>query len=187
MKAENKKEQKNNFLFYGLMAVFCVLILIQSVSATTITDYTDLSTNTTVHIKTSTDLSLNYTVLFDNEQLEYKPTYDIIKTGLEPNTDHTILIISDFGYIQEIPTKTTADEEKPFYLAYGVIGLFIISLVFVVLGYLIPFLELIAMPFELIGFIQALKHEFAFVALIFVILFVISCLMFGKYGKNIIR
>ena len=189
-KAESKEEQKesyNFFLFIAVLTVLSVFMLIQSVSAVSITDYTDLSTNTTVHIKTDMDLSQNYTVLFDNEQLEYKPTYDIIKTGLQPNTEHSILIVSDFGYIQEITTNTKADEEKPFYLAYGIIGLFIMSLVFVVLGYLIPYLELIALPIELIGFIQAIKNESAFVALLFVILFAVSCLMFGKYGKNVIR
>lgn len=186
MKAEYEQKDKN-FLFYSVLVVFSIFMLIQPVNAVTITDYTDLSTNTTVHIKTEMDLSQNYTVLFDNEQLEYKPTYDIIKTGLLPDTTHSILIVSDFGYIQEITTNTKADEEKPFYLKYGIIGLFAISMLLIVLGYLVPMLELIAIPIELIGFIQAIKTESAFIALLFVIMFAISCLMFGKYGKNIIR
>lgn len=186
MKAENKQKDKN-FLFYSVLIVFSIFMLIQSVNAVTITDYTDLSTNTTLHIKTEEDLSLNYSVLIDNKPLEYTVFHDIVQTGLETGSTHYILITGDNGLLQEIPITLKADEEKPFYLKYGIIGLFVLSMLLIVLGYLVPMLELIAIPIELIGFIQAIKTESAFITLLFVIMFVISCLMFGKYGKNIIR
>lgn len=186
MKAENKQKDKN-FLFYSVLVVFSIFMLIQSVNAVTITDYTDLSTNTTLHIKTDEDLSINYSVLIDNKPLEYTVFYDIIQTGLETGSTHYIIITGDNGLMQEIPITLEADEEKPFYLKYGIIGLFVLSMLLIVLGYLVPMLELIAIPIELIGFIQAIKTESAFITLLFVIMFVISCLMFGKYGKNIIR
>lgn len=188
MKAENIDEQKDkNFLFYGVLIVFSIFMLIQSVNAVTITDYTDLSTNTTLHIKTDEDLSINYSVLIDNKPLEYTVFRDIVQTGLETGSTHYILITGDNGLLQEISITLTADEDKPFYLKYGIVGLFVISMLLIVLGYLVPMLELIAIPIELIGFIQAIKAESAFITLLFVIMFVISCLMFGKYGKNIIR
>lgn len=186
MKAENEQKDKN-FLFYAVFVVFSIFMLIQSVNAATITDYTDLSTNTTLHIKTDNDLSINYSVLIDNKPLEYSVFHDIIQTGLEAGSTHYIIIAGDNGLIQEIQTTLKEDEEKPFYLKYGIIGLFALSMLLIVLGYLIPMLQLIAIPIELIGFIQAIKTESAFITLLFVIMFVISCLMFGKYGKNIIR
>lgn len=188
MKAENKNEQKDKFfLFYTVLFVLGIFLIIQSVNAALITDYTDLSTNTTLHIKTDEDLSINYSVLIDNKPLEYTVFHDIIQTGLETGSTHYIIITGDNGLMQEIPITLEADVEKPFYLKYGIIGLFAISMLLIVLGYLVPMLELIAIPIELIGFIQAIKTESAFITLLFVIMFVISCLMFGKYGKNIIR
>lgn len=172
-----------------ILIIFSLLIssMIYTVSAMQITAYNELNTNTTVHIKTESDLSENYTVLFDNDPLEYTVYTDIIKTGLTPDTNYFILIVGDNGQIQEIQTRTLKDADTPFYLKYGVLGLFIMSLVLLIIGYLIPMIELIALPIELIGFIQAIKTESPFIALLFVIMFAISCLLFGKYGKNIVR
>ena len=182
-----KTKTENNFLFYAVLVIFSLFMLVTACNAVTITDYRELNTNTTVHIKTETDLSSNYTVLFDNVPLEYTVHTDIIKTGLTEDTEYYVLIIGDTGQIQEIQTKTLKDADTPFYLKYGVTGLFIMSLVLLIIGYLIPMIELIALPIELIGFIQAIKTESAFIALLFVIMFAISCLLFGKYGKNIVR
>ena len=173
----------------GRIILFCLFLVmcITSCNAAIITDYTELNTNTTIHIKTDMDLSFNYSVLFDNEQLEYKPMYDIIKTGLMPDTEHTILIIGDNGQIQSIDTRTLEGEKIPFYMVYGLSGVFIMGLILLIVGYLIPMIELIALPIELIGFIQAIKEQSAFTAMIFVIMFVISCLIYGYYNKNILR
>lgn len=189
MKTEDEKHIQRDkfFLFYTVVFVLGLFLIIQSVDATIITDYTDLSTNTTLHIKTDNDLSINYSVLIDNKPLEYTVFHDIIQTGLETGSTHYIIITGDNGLIQEIPITLEADEVKPFYLKYGIVGLFVISMLLIVLGYLVPMLELIAIPIELIGFIQAIKAESAFITLLFVIMFVISCLIFGKYGKNVIR
>lgn len=184
-----KEKFLNDERIFIIMIIFSLFMcfLIGQASAMQITDYSELNTNTSVHIKTESDLSENYTVLFDNDPLEYTVYTDIIKTGLTPDTNYFILIIGDNGQIQEIQTRTLKDVDTPFYLKYGVLGLFIMSLVLLIIGYLIPMIELIALPIELIGFIQAIKTESPFIALLFVIMFAISCLLFGKYGKNIVR
>ena len=105
-----KSTGKILFLFCLITAFIC---LITSCSATMLTEYTELNTNNSVHIKTELDLSVNYTVLFDNENLEYKPKYDIIKTGLAPDSEHSILSISDNGQIQTIETKTLEGDKIP--------------------------------------------------------------------------
>lgn len=185
---------KNKFLnderLFIIMIAFSLFMcfLISQASAVQLTEYTELNTNNTVHIKTEQDLSQNYTILFDNTELEYKPTYDIIKTGLDAGTDYNILIISETGQIQQIQTKTQEADKKPFYMIYGIEGLFILSLILLVIGYMIPMIELIAIPIELIGFIQAIKSESALSVLIFVIMFAISCLIFAYYGnKTVLR
>ena len=185
---------KNKFLnderLFIIMIAFSLFMcfLISQASAVQLTEYTELNTNNTVHIKTEQDLSQNYTILFDNTELEYKPTYDIIKTGLDAGTDYNILIISETGQIQQIQTKTQEADKKPFYMIYGIEGLFILSLILLVIGYMIPMFELIAIPIELIGFIQAIKSESALSVLIFVIMFAISCLIFAYYGnKTVLR
>ena len=173
----------------GRIILFCLFMVacISSCSATTLTEYTELNTNTSVHIKTELDLSVNYTVLFDNENLEYTPKFDIIKTGLTPDSEHSILIISDYGQIQTIDTKTLEGDKIPFYMVYGLSGVFVMCLILLIVGYLIPMIELLALPIELIGFIQAVKEESAFIALMFVIMFAISCVIYGYYNKNILR
>ena len=161
--------------------------MIMSCSAVTLTDYTEANTNSTIHIKTELDLSVNYTVLFDNEKLDYTPSYDIIKTGLTPDSEHSILIISDYGQIQTIDTRTLEGDKIPFYMVYGLSGVFVMCLILLIVGYLIPMIELLALPIELIGFIQAVRDESAFTALMFVIMFAISCVIYGYYNKNILR
>lgn len=185
-----KEKFLNDERLFIIMIVFSLFMcfLISQASAIQITEYTELNTNNTVHIKTEQDLSQNYTILFDNSELEYKPTYDIIKTGLEAGTEYNILIISETGQIQQIQTKTQEADKKPFYMIYGIEGLFILSLILLVIGYMIPMVELIAIPIELIGFIQAIKSESALSVLIFVIMFAISCLIFAYYGnKTVLR
>ena len=173
----------------GRILLFCLFMVacISSCSATTLTEYTELNTNTSVHIKTELDLSVNYTVLFDNEILEYTPKYDIIKTCLAPDSEHSILIISDYGQIQTIETRTLEGDKIPFYMVYGLSGVFVMCLILLIVGYLIPMIELLALPIELIGFIQAVKEESVFIALMFVIMFAISCVIYGYYNKNILR
>ena len=185
-----KEKFLNDERLFIIMIVFSLFMcfLISQASAMQLTEYTELNTNNTVHIKTEQDLSQNYTILFDNTELEYKPAYDIIKTGLEAGTDYNILIISETGQIQQIQTKTQEADKKPFYMIYGIEGLFILSLILLVIGYMIPMIELIAIPIELIGFIQAIKSESALSVLIFVIMFAISCLIFAYYGnKTVLR
>ena len=185
-----KEKFLNDERLFIIMIVFSLFMcfLISQASAMQLTEYTELNTNNTVHIKTEQDLSQNYTILFDNTELEYKPAYDIIKTGLEAGTDYNILIISETGQIQQIQTKTQEADKKPFYMIYGIEGLFILSLILLVIGYMIPMIELIALPIELIGFIQAIKSESALSVLIFVIMFAVSCLIFAYYGnKTVLR
>ena len=179
--------KKDRFFYSFCLFISVISLMIMSCSAITLTDYTELNTNTTIHIKTELDLSENYSVLFDNEKLDYTPSYDIIKTGLTPDSEHSILIISDMGQIQTIYTKTLEGEKIPFYLIYGLSGVFVMSLILLVIGYLIPMIELIALPIELIGFIQAIKEQSAFVAFIFVVMFAISCMIYGYYNKNVLR
>lgn len=183
----SEKSIKTNGIFKILCLFLFASCLVMSCSAIELTAYTEQNTNTTIHIKTEMDLSHNYTVLFDNENLEYTPMYDIIKTGLTPDSKHSILIISDYGQIQTIDTKTLEGEKTPFYLIYGISGVFIMSLILLIIGYLIPMIELIALPIELIGFIQAIKEQSAFVALLFVLMFAISCLIYGFYNKKVLR
>ena len=185
-----KEKFLNDERLFIIMIVFSLFMcfLISQASAIQLTEYAELNTNNTVHIKTEQDLSQNYTILFDNTELEYKPAYDIIKTGLEAGTDYNILIISETGQIQQIQTKTQEADKKPFYMIYGIEGLFILSLILLVIGYMIPMIELIALPIELIGFIQAIKSESALSVLIFVIMFAVSCLIFAYYGnKTVLR
>lgn len=179
---------KKDRIFYSFCLFITVIsLMIMSCSAVSLTEYTEQNTNTTIHIKTEMDLSENYTVLFDNEKLDYTPAYDIIKTGLTPDSEHSILIISDMGQVQTINSKTLEGERIPFYLIYGLSGVFVMSLILLVIGYLIPMIELIAIPIELIGFIQAIKEESAFIAFIFVVMFAISCMIYGYYNKNVLR
>lgn len=179
---------KKGRIFYSFCFFITVIsLMIMSCSAVSLTEYTEQNTNTTIHIKTEMDLSENYTVLFDNEKLDYTPAYDIIKTGLTPDSEHSILIISDMGQVQTINSKTLEGERIPFYLIYGLSGVFVMSLILLIIGYLIPMIELIALPIELIGFIQAIKEESVFIAFIFVVMFAISCMIYGYYNKNVLR
>ena len=179
--------KKGRFFYSFCLFISVISLMIMSCSAVTLTDYTEENTNSTVHIKTELDLSENYSVLFDNEKLDYTPSYDIIKTGLTPDSEHSILIISDYGQIQTIETRTLEGDKIPFYMVYGLSGVFVMCLILLIVGYLIPMIELLALPIELIGFIQAVKEESAFIALMFVIMFAISCVIYGYYNKNILR
>ena len=171
-----------------IFAVMCIcLFMVIPVNAVTLTDYTDLSINNTVHIRTELDLmENNFTVLFDNNPINYNPNHDIIVTGLEYDTEYSILLISPYGQIQDITITTDKQEEKPFYYEYGVFGLFVLCLIMLVIGTYIPLVNLMAVLFGLLGFIMSLKTEHStLTALIFVILFAIAGAMFGIKNNRI--
>ena len=65
---ETKFIGKMLFAFCLLIAVFCLII---PCNAAILTEYSEMNTNSSIHIITETDLSLNYSVLVDNEKLEY--------------------------------------------------------------------------------------------------------------------
>lgn len=190
MTTEERYEiDKRKILFFLSLCCMFLMAFCHTCTAYSITDYTEENTNSSIHIKTEEDLSQNYTVLFNNMPLEYTVFNDIIITGLEANTEYTILISGDNGKIQTIQARTLEGEKIPFYLAYGVIGLFIFCMIMLVLGYLIPFIELINMPLSIIGFITAIKTEESyFIPFLFVLIFAISALIFGYYGnKGLLR
>lgn len=178
---ETKLIGKMLFVFCLLITVFCLII---PCNAAILTEYREMNTNSSIHIITETDLSLNYSVLVDNEKLEYIPAFDIIKTGLESNTEHTILIINDNGQMQTIVTKTLESKKQPFYMQFGITGIFALCLILIVIGYLIPMIQLLAIPIEFVGFIHAINDQSAFSTLIFVIMIVVSCLIYAYYGNR---
>ena len=184
----SKNEVTETKLIGKMIFTFCLLIAVFSLivpcNAVILTEYREINTNSSIHIITETDLSLNYSVLVDNEKLEYIPAFDIIKTGLESNTEHTILIISDNGQMQTIVTKTLETKKQPFYMQFGITGIFILCLILIVIGYLIPMIELLAIPIEFVGFIHAINDQSAFSTLIFVIMIVLSCLIYAYYGNR---
>ena len=61
-----KEKFLNDERLFIIMIVFSLFMcfLISQASAIQITEYTELNTNNTVHIKTEQDLSQNYTILF---------------------------------------------------------------------------------------------------------------------------
>lgn len=169
----NKNCVKISFILLIFSLIVCPAMSI------TLTEYTDLSENTTVHIRTEMDLSQNFTVLFNNEPLNYAVSHDIVKTGLEYNTEYSILLISDFGQIQDIKVKTDKNpNEKPFYYAYGSFGLFTLCVMLLIIGYFVPMANVLVLLFSLLGFIFALKIDNnGLTGFIFVILMAISAIM----------
>lgn len=169
----NKNCVKISFILLIFLSLICPAM---SVS---LTDYTDLSENTTIHIKTEMDLSQNFTVLFNNELLNYPISHDIVKTGLDYNTEYSILIISDYGQIQEINCKTSENPNiKPFYYAYGSFGLFAICVILLIIGYFVPMANVLVLLFSLLGFIFALKIDNnGLTGFIFIIIVAIAAIM----------
>lgn len=181
-----KMNLKSKFTIVNLLFLLVTLMIIPA-NAVTLTDYEDLSTNNTIHIKTEIDLyESNFTVLFDNKPLSYNPTHDITITGLNPDTEYSVLLISSYGQIQEINIKTDKEVKAPFYYEYGALGLFVLTLIMLIIGYYIPLVNVIAVLFALLGFITSLKTDNnALTAMIFIILFAVAGLMFGYKNKVI--
>lgn len=169
------------FSLFAVVLVMGLICIINPVMAVSLTSYEDLSTNNTLHIKTELDLSENnFTVLFDNKPIDYTPTHDVIVTGLSPNTEYSLLLISPYGQIQQISVMTDEENKKQFYYEYGVIGLFILSIIMIIIGYYIPLLSILAVLFSILGFIQAVTTEQSYLtSMIFVIIFAVAGMMFG--------
>lgn len=169
----NKNCIKISFILLIFLALICPAMSV------TLTDYTDLSENTTVHIRTEMDLSQNFTVLFNNEPLNYAISHDIVKTGLDYNEEYSILLISDYGQIQEITGKTSENPNiKPFYYQYGSFGLFALCVILLIIGYFVPMANVLVLLFSLLGFIFALKIDNnGLTGFIFIILMAISAIM----------
>lgn len=183
----NTDIRKEIGFFSLIFVVICIcMFMVIPVNAVSLTEYTDLSVNNTAHIQTEIDLSeSNFTVLFDNQPINYKPNHDVIITGLEYDTEYSILLISPYGQVQEIQITTDKQEKQPFYYEYGVFGLFVLCLIMLVIGTYIPLVNLMAVLFGLLGFIMSLKTEHStLTAMMFVILFAIAGIMFGiRYNK----
>ena len=171
------------FAVVFMMGLIC---LINPVMAVSLTAYEDLSTNNTLHIKTEMDLKENnFTVLFDNKPIDYTPTHDIIVTGLSPDTEYSVLLISQYGQIQEISILTEKENKEQFYYEYGIIGLFILTVLMIIIGYYVPLLNLLAVLFSLLGFIQSISEKSFMKGLIFIILFAVAGMMFGTKNRII--
>ena len=173
------------FSLFAVVFMMGLICIINPVMAVSLTQYEDLSTNNTLHIKTELDLSENnYTVLFDNKPIDYTPAHDIIVTGLSPDTEYSLLLISPYGQIQQITITTEKESKEQFYYEYGVIGLFILTIIMIIIGYYVPMLNLLAVLFSLLGFIQSITYEKSFMTgIIFIILFAVAGLMFGTKNR----
>lgn len=178
-----KEINKNCIKISFTLLILCLMIC--PVMSVSLTDYTDLSENNTIHIKTDIDLSQNFTVLIENEPLNYDVHFDIVKTGLDYNTEYNILIISDAGQVQDISIRTGLNPyDKPFYYQYGSLGLFALCVLLLVIGYFVPLANILVILFSLLGFILALKVESnGLTGFIFVILLAIAAIMTNYRSK----
>ena len=178
-----KEINKNCIKISFTLLILCLMIC--PVMSVSLTDYTDLSENNTIHIKTESDLSANFTILLDNEPLNYIVHHDIVVTGLDYDREYSLLIISDAGQVQDISVKTSLNpNDKPFYYQYGSFGLFALCVILLIIGYFVPLANILVILFSLLGFILALKVESnGLTGFIFVILLAIAAIMTNYRSK----
>ena len=100
----------------------------------------------------------------------------LIFNDLNPDTRYTLTLYDSITKeIQTEITTTKAEETKPFYLQYGIIGLFALICIMLFLSTRIPYMGYATMAISTIGTIYIIKNTGDFmIALIFVILMFVS-------------
>ncbi len=162
---------------FGLIAVLLSLILFTGiVSAQPIYTIINTTTDNSIEYNIFPAIIDNTTIYFDNEEISAYIKNKLIFNNLNPNTNY-ILTLYD-RETKEIQTETTTTEPtdvKPFYLQYGIIGLFALICIMLYLSTRIPYMGYATMAISTIGTIYIIKNTGDFmIALIFVILMFIS-------------
>ena len=159
----------------GLIAVLLSLILFTGfVSAGY--EITNITTDNSIEYRINPHINESVIIYFDNELIDTHTKHALIFNNLNPDTRYTLTLYDSIT--KEIQTETTTTEPtdvKPFYLQYGIIGLFALICIMLFLSTRIPYMGYATMAISTIGTIYIIKNTGDFmIALIFVILMFVS-------------
>ena len=159
----------------GLIAVILSLILFTGfVSAGY--EITNITTENSIEYRINPHINESVIIYFDNELIDTHTKHALIFNNLNPDTRYTLTLYDSITKeIQTEITTTKAEETKPFYLQYGIIGLFALICIMLFLSTRIPYMGYATMAISTIGTIYIIKNTGDFmIALIFVILMFVS-------------
>ena len=160
---------------FGLIAVLLSLILFTGIVSAEY-EIINITTENSIEYRINPHINESVTIYFDNELIDTHTKHTLIFNNLNPDTRYTLTLYDSIT--KEIQTETTTTEPtdvKPFYLQYGIIGLFALICIMLFLSTRIPYMGYATMAISTIGTIYIIKNTGDFmIALIFVILMFVS-------------
>ena len=162
-------------IILGLIAVILSLILFTGFVSAEYT-ITNITTENSIEYRINPYINESVIIYFDNELIDTHTNHALIFNNLNPDTRYTLTLYDSITKeIQTEITTTKAEETKPFYLQYGIIGLFALICIMLFLSTRIPYMGYATMAISTIGTIYIIKNTGDFmIALIFVILMFVS-------------
>lgn len=159
----------------GLIAVLLSLILFTGIVSAEY-EIINITTENSIEYRINPYINESVIIYFDNELIDTHTKHALIFNNLNPDTRYTLTLYDSITKeIQTEITTTKAEETKPFYLQYGIIGLFALICIMLFLSTRIPYMGYATMAISTIGTIYIIKNTGDFmIALIFVILMFVS-------------
>ena len=160
---------------FGLIAVLLSLILFTGIVSAEY-EIINITTENSIEYRINPHINESVIIYFDNELIDTHTKHALIFNNLNPDTRYTLTLYDSITKeIQTEITTTKAEETKPFYLQYGIIGLFALICIMLFLSTRIPYMGYATMAISTIGTIYIIKNTGDFmIALIFVILMFVS-------------
>lgn len=159
----------------GLIAVLLSLILFTGIVSAEY-EIINITTENSIEYRINPYINESVIIYFDNELIDTHTKHALIFNNLNPDTRYTLTLYDSITKeIQTEITTTKAEETKPFYLQYGIIGLFALICIMLFLSTRIPYMGYATMAISTIGTIYVIKNTYDFmIALIFAILMFVS-------------
>ena len=160
---------------FGLIAVLLSLILFTGIVSAEY-EIINITTENSIEYRINPHINESVIIYFDNELIDTHTKHALIFNNLNPDTRYPLTLYDSITKeIQTEITTTKAEETKPFYLQYGIIGLFALICIMLFLSTRIPYMGYATMAISTIGTIYIIKNTGDFmIALIFVILMFVS-------------
>ena len=158
-----------------LIAVLLSLILFTGIVSAEY-EIINITTENSIEYRINPHINESVIIYFDNELINTHTKHALIFNNLNPDTRYTLTLYDSITKeIQTEITTTKAEETKPFYLQYGIIGLFALICIMLFLSTKIPYMGYATMAISTIGTIYVIKNTCDFmIALIFAILMFVS-------------
>jgi len=165
----------------GLIAVLLSLILFTGIVSAEY-EIKNITTENSIEYRINPHINESVIIYFDNELIDTHTKHALIFNNLNPDTRYTLTLYDSITKeIQTEITTTKAEETKPFYLQYGIIGLFALICIMLYLSTRIPYIGYVTMTISAVGLMYVIKYTSDFIiALIFVILMFTSFMIFKE-------